>query len=89
MPESTWAFEFEEPSYITIGMCYEEKLAILRRRLPPILKRCEEFSDTAIAKSLDDARGAQGQGARARRGRCRGRGKLKAAGLMSATSSRS
>jgi ParB family transcriptional regulator, chromosome partitioning protein len=52
MPESTWAFEFEEPAFLTIGACYEEKPRFSGGAYLPILKRCEEFSEDGIAKSL-------------------------------------
>ena len=29
-PESDWAFEFEEPTYLTIGLCYEENAPYLK-----------------------------------------------------------
>jgi ParB family chromosome partitioning protein len=51
-PESRWAFEFEEPAFLTIGMCYEEKPRFSGGAYQPILKRVEEFSDEAISKSV-------------------------------------
>jgi ParB family chromosome partitioning protein len=51
-PESRWAFEFEEPAFLTIGMCYEEKPRFSGGAYQPILKRVEEFSDQAISKSV-------------------------------------
>ena len=51
-PESDWAFEFEEPAYLTIGMCYEKRPRYAGGAYQPIVKRCEEFSSKPIAKSL-------------------------------------
>jgi ParB family transcriptional regulator, chromosome partitioning protein len=51
-PESDWAFEFEEASYLTIGLCYEERARFSGGAYMPIVKRCEEFSDRPIGKSL-------------------------------------
>ena len=53
LPETTWAFEFEEPAYLTIGMCYEDKPRFSGGAYLPILKRCDEFSETPIKKSLE------------------------------------
>ncbi|MEJ7733776.1 MAG: ParB N-terminal domain-containing protein [Polyangiaceae bacterium] len=51
-PESRWAFEFEEPAFLTIGMCYEAKPRFSGGAYQPILKRVEEFSDDAISESV-------------------------------------
>ena len=53
-PESDWAFEFEEPAYLTIGMAYEERPRFAGGAYQPIVKRCDEFSDRPIAKSLTE-----------------------------------
>jgi ParB family transcriptional regulator, chromosome partitioning protein len=53
-PESDWAFEFEEPAYLTIGLCYEERPRFAGGAYQPIMRRCDEFSDRPIAKSLGD-----------------------------------
>jgi ParB family chromosome partitioning protein len=53
-PESDWAFEFEEPAYLTIGMCYEKRPRFAGGAYQPIVRRCEEFSDKPIAKALAD-----------------------------------
>ncbi len=50
-PESDWAFEFEEPAYLTIGLCYEKRARFAGAIYLPVLKRCEEF----IAGPLDEA----------------------------------
>jgi ParB family chromosome partitioning protein len=53
-PESDWAFEFEEPSYLTLGLCYEERPRFSGGVYLPVLRRCEEFLDKPIARSLGD-----------------------------------
>ncbi len=52
-PETDWAFEFEEPAYLTIGQCYEQNGRYAGGAYLPVVKRCEEFSDEPIADSLE------------------------------------
>jgi ParB family chromosome partitioning protein len=52
-PETTWAFEFEEPAYLTIGLCYQERPRFSGGSYLSILKRTEEFGEDPIAKSLE------------------------------------
>jgi ParB family chromosome partitioning protein len=56
-PESTWAFEFEEPAYLTIGPCYEENARFSGGAYLPVVRRCEQFSDGGIAASMKARRG--------------------------------
>jgi ParB family transcriptional regulator, chromosome partitioning protein len=42
-PESDWAFEFEEPAYLTIGRAYTERPRYSGGAYMPVVKRCEEF----------------------------------------------
>ena len=51
-PESAWAFEFEEPAYLTIGLCYEKRPRFAGGAYQPIVKRTDEFSERPIAKAL-------------------------------------
>lgn len=53
-PESTWAFEFEEPAFLTLGLCYEARPRFSGGVYHPILRRLEEFFDRPIAKSLQE-----------------------------------
>lgn len=53
-PEETWAFEFEEPSYPTIGLCYEQRPRFAGAVYLPVLRRCESFSARPISESLRD-----------------------------------
>ena len=50
--ESDWAFEFEEPAYLTIGLCYEQRPRFAGGAYQPIVKRTDEFSARPIARSL-------------------------------------
>jgi ParB family chromosome partitioning protein len=52
-PEKDWAFEFEEPAYLTIGQCYEQNGRFAGGAYMPVVKRCEEFSGESIADSLE------------------------------------
>jgi ParB family chromosome partitioning protein len=56
-PESDWAFEFEEPAYLTIGLCYEQRPRFAGGAYQPIVKRTDEFSDRPIAKALGEREG--------------------------------
>ena len=50
--ESQFALEFEEPAFLTIGICYEKKPRFSGGAYNPILRRCEEFAETALAESI-------------------------------------
>lgn len=41
--EETYALEFEEPAFITLGLCYEERPRFSGGAYNPVLKRVEEF----------------------------------------------
>ncbi len=60
-PESDWAFEFEEPAYLTIGRAYTERPRYSGGAYMPVVKRCEEFFDKPIGKAneLRTARAAR------------------------------
>jgi ParB family chromosome partitioning protein len=51
--ESSLAFEFEEPAYLTIGMCYEKRPRFSGASYLSVLKKGEAFSDAGIAESLE------------------------------------
>ncbi|MEW5847992.1 MAG: ParB N-terminal domain-containing protein [Myxococcota bacterium] len=51
-PESDWAFEFEEPAYLTLGLCYELQKRFAGAVYLPVVKRCEEFSSQPLIKSV-------------------------------------
>jgi ParB family chromosome partitioning protein len=51
-PETTWAFEFEEPAYLTIGLCYEQRPRFAGAVYQPVLKRCEELLELPLPKAI-------------------------------------
>lgn len=56
-PEESWAFEFEQPAYLTIGLCYEANGRFSGGAYLPVVRRCEGFSRESIAKSLAEREG--------------------------------
>jgi len=53
-PESDWAFEFEEPAYLTIGVAYEKRPRFSGGAYLSVVKRTDEFSAKAIGKTLPE-----------------------------------
>jgi ParB family transcriptional regulator, chromosome partitioning protein len=51
-PESAFAFEFEEPTFLTLGLCYEERSRFSGGAYQPVLRRIESFVDESLARSL-------------------------------------
>jgi len=51
-PERDWAFEFEEPAYLTIGHCYEKNGRFAGGAYMPIVKRTDDFSGDPIGENL-------------------------------------
>jgi ParB family chromosome partitioning protein len=51
--ESTWAFEFEEPAYLTIGRVYQARPRYAGGAYLPVVKRCEAFADEPIADMVE------------------------------------
>ena len=58
--EEQYALEFEEPAFITLGLCYEDRPRFSGGAYHPVLKRVEEF----LKKSLQDALAIRQQRAR-------------------------
>ena len=52
--ESGFAFEFEQPAYLTLGVCYEERPRLSGGAYQPILRRVDEFLDVAMALALKE-----------------------------------
>lgn len=50
--ESEYAFEFELPSYLTLGLCYEQRPRISGGAYQPVLKRIDDFIDAPLARAL-------------------------------------
>jgi ParB family chromosome partitioning protein len=81
--ESAYAFEFEQPAFLTLGICYEERPRLSGGAYQPILRRVDAFLERPMAEALAE---------RERRGRkvlklddavSRAVDKLKARGLTS------
>src|SRR5690606_28445678 len=51
-PESDWAFEFEEPAYLTIGRAYQERARFSGGAYMPVVRRCEAFLDQPLRKAV-------------------------------------
>jgi len=54
--EDAYALEFEEPSLITLGLCYEERPRFSGGAYHPVLKRVEEFLGKPMRKAIEDRR---------------------------------
>jgi ParB family chromosome partitioning protein len=52
-PESDWAFEFEEPGYLTVGRAYQERPRYSGGAYFPVVRRCDAFLDLPLAKAVD------------------------------------
>ena len=51
-PESDWAFEFEEPAYLSIGRVYQERPRYSGGAYMPVVRRCEHFLDKPLKAAL-------------------------------------
>jgi ParB family chromosome partitioning protein len=52
--EDTYAFEFEQPAFLTLGVCYEERPRLSGGAYQSILRRVDEFLDEPIARALKE-----------------------------------
>lgn len=50
--ESEYAFEFEEPSYLTLGVCYEKRPRFSGGAYQAVLKRIDGFLDEPLPRTL-------------------------------------
>jgi ParB family transcriptional regulator, chromosome partitioning protein len=50
--ESEYALEFEEPSYLTLGLAYEKRGRLSGGAYHPVLKRVETFLDAPLPEAL-------------------------------------
>jgi ParB family chromosome partitioning protein len=50
--ESAYAFEFEEPAYLTLGLCYEQRPRFSGGAYQPVLKRVDGFLEEPLEKAL-------------------------------------
>ena len=58
--ESDFAFEFEEPAFLTLGCAYELKPRFAGSSYQPVIRRLDAFAETKLSKSLA-ARGEIGK----------------------------
>jgi ParB family chromosome partitioning protein len=52
--ESAFAFEFEQPSFLTLGICYEERPRLSGGAYQPILRRIDEFLDDPMNDAIKE-----------------------------------
>jgi ParB family chromosome partitioning protein len=52
--EKTFAFEFEQPAFLTLGPCYEERPRLSGGAYQSILRRVDEFLDEPIGKAVKE-----------------------------------
>ena len=72
--EEDYAFQFEAPHLVTLGLLYEENKRFAGGAFAPILRRVDKFLPGTFAQDAAPARGARGEGARGGRGPRRGGG---------------
>lgn len=51
--EETYALEFDEPAFITLGLCYEERPRFSGGAYHPVLKRVEEFLKKPMRAAIE------------------------------------
>ncbi|HEY6067015.1 MAG TPA: ParB/RepB/Spo0J family partition protein [Thermoanaerobaculia bacterium] len=51
--EADYALEFEEPAFLTLGLCYEENGRFSGGAYHPVLKKVDGFFDSPLPKALD------------------------------------
>ena len=52
--ESAFGFEFEQPAFLTLGICYEDRPRLSGGAYQSILRRVDEFLDVPIAKAIKE-----------------------------------
>ena len=52
--ESSFAFEFEQPAFLTLGAAYEERPRLSGGAYQPILRRVDEFLDEPIDDAIKE-----------------------------------
>src|SRR5206468_7007218 len=53
-PETDYAFEFEQPAFLTLGICYEERPRLSGGAYQSILRRVDEFLDSPLAQAIKE-----------------------------------
>jgi len=51
--EETYALEFEEPAFITLGLCYEERPRFSGGAYNPVLRRVDEFLEKPMRTAIE------------------------------------
>ncbi len=52
--EKDWAFQFESPHFVTLGVLYEENKRFTGGAFAPILKRVDKFLDARLPRTLEE-----------------------------------
>jgi ParB family chromosome partitioning protein len=52
--EESYAFEFEQPSFLTLGVCYEQRPRFSGGAYQSILRKTDAFLDVSVAKALKE-----------------------------------
>ncbi len=52
-PEASFALEFEEPAYLTLGICYERRGRYAGAVYQPVLRRVEAFLRSGLPRALE------------------------------------
>src|SRR5438034_3483248 len=52
--EEDWAFQFESPHFITLGLLYEQNKRFAGGAFAPILRRVDKFLKGSLRKGLED-----------------------------------
>jgi ParB family chromosome partitioning protein len=52
--EKDFAFQFEQPSLLTLGACYEERPRLSGGAYQSVLRRIDEFLDEPLSKALEE-----------------------------------
>ncbi len=60
-PEKDLALEFEEPAYLTLGLCYEKKGRFSGGAYNPVLRRVDAFLEQPLQKALETREERAGQ----------------------------
>ncbi len=58
--EEAYALEFEEPAFITLGLCYEERPRFSGGAYHPVLKRVDEFLTQPMRAAIKERRNRAG-----------------------------
>jgi ParB family chromosome partitioning protein len=53
-PEASFSFEFEQPAFLTLGTCYEERPRLSGGAYQSILRRVDAFLDQPVAKAVKE-----------------------------------